>query len=145
MMQLRAWMMLFLLPPALVLGSLAARKQRKTVMEKAKVSKQQAIAGALVSDAGKVVARQSAELDRALGQYIDQACAAQEAWLERAAEPKVAAAETAEQEKVRTLRLESRQVQEAQGELRMVRNQVAQTVVPELRRRLRDLSEAAGH
>ncbi len=141
-MQARGWLILGLGPFCVIAGILAARRQRRAGIEKGRAAKEQAVIQALTTEVQKQVGRAAADLERASGSWLDTAVNDFDTWVARAAEPGIARAETTQQEDVRALRLESRQLQEKLGELRGLRSQLAQNMLPELRRRLRDLGEA---
>jgi hypothetical protein len=139
-MYARGWLLLLALPPAIIFGIVAASRSRKVALEKGKDQKKQAISQALAADVQRALSRQSSELDRAVGLSLDAAFAAAEAWLAQAAQPALAQIESSQQEQLRAQKLELRQLQDRAGEARTLKSQLSQSILPELRRRLRDLA-----
>lgn len=94
-------------------------------------------------DLDKVLDRHRRALERWATQRAEQWTAAIDRWWETRVEPRLAESDVSATDQARELKLQQSRLQEEIGNLRSFRSQLAQTVIFELRRRLRELSESA--
>lgn len=141
-MYARGWVLLIALPPSVIFGAIAAKRSRQVALEKGRDQKKQAIVSALTQDIQKLLARVQGELERACAQAIDTAMAQLEGWLTQSSQAAITRLEAAQQEQLRAQKLEVRALQDRASEARTLKSQLSQAVLPELRRRLRDLTAA---
>jgi hypothetical protein len=139
LMLARGWLMLLVLPPSVLFGVFAARRQRRTAIEKAQTARQAQVVAIIGADTKKLIGRHAADLERAAGAWLDEAGAAAERWLDEATTPTLNATDEVQKSELRACKLEARQMADALAEQRTLKTQLSQSILPELRRRARDL------
>jgi hypothetical protein len=142
-MLLRGGLILAVLPFSVVFGLKAARRQRAALRDKAIAAQRQAVQGYLKSEVEKALERHRKALERWMTARSDEWATAVDRWWEEAIEPKLADADAAGVEAMRELKLQQAKMTEEQTALRTFRSQLTQSLLFDLRKRQRELVEAA--
>jgi len=128
---------------AIYFGVGDARRQRETLQKQGLTTWRDSAVTQLRGELDKILDRHRRLLERWAALRADQWTAAIDRWWDTRVEPRFVESDAMAAEHAKELKLQQGRLQEELGGLRALRNQLSQTTLFELRRRLRDLSEGA--
>ena len=120
-----------------------AKHQKAVLRERGVTMWRDSSVAQIRGDLDKILDRHRRALERWATQRAELWTAAIDRWWDTRVEPRLAESDVSATDQARELKLQQSRLQEEIGSLRSFRSQLAQTVIFELRRRLRELSDSA--
>ncbi len=134
---------MIILIPALFLAHHDVQNEKKLRRERGIDSWRATAVQQMRAAVGVMLDRQHRALDRWIESRTEQWIRSVDTWFSADVEPRFADADARAQEQVRQLKLQQTRMQEELSTLRSLRGQFSQTILPELRRRHHELTQAA--
>jgi hypothetical protein len=142
-MMMRGILILAVLPFSIIFGLKSIAKQRAAVRAKGIAAHRTALQSFLKLELERALERHRKVLERWLSQRAELWSTAIDRWWETHVETKLAEYEQQSVTTIRELKLQQGRMSEELSALKTLRNQLSQTLLFELRRRLRELQETA--
>jgi hypothetical protein len=142
-MLMRGGLVLAILPFSIFFGLRAAKKQRAILRDNAIAAHNQATQAFVKTEVDKALERHRKQLERWLTTRAEEWATAIDRWWDEAVESRLVEADGAGIEAMREAKLQQAKMTEEQTALRTFRNQLGQNLLFDLRKRQRELSDAA--
>ena len=141
-MLIRGGLILAVLPVSIVFGIKAAKSQRIVLRDKALAAHKQATQAYLKAELEKTLERHRKALERWMTTRSEEWTGSLDRWWEEAVEPRLGELDASAADAIREQKLSAGKLTEEQAGLKAFRNQLAQSLLFDLKKRQRELLEA---